>query len=274
MAKKHWIYIKRGLSEDPKHRSQMGECIWLYMHIIDRADWETGTAFDWRDKEEAADMGMPVDTLRRQRQKLEELDYIRTKQKQHSQDVFIMEWKNPRDYGSETKNPRFEGSHESPPSKNEGGIQGSNQGLNQGSNEGSNQVQAQTPTPTLDSSPSPLSNSLSNDEDEGIQIRAETLKVFYESSIGPITSLAMDKLERAAREYPNVEWYNPAFQVMVDNADHRSWNYVEKVLQGWKEHYYGWSPASDRRPAKKVTAAQSGDHKKYVTGEYADLLEY
>lgn len=155
MAKKHWIYIKRGLSEDPKHRAQMGECIWLYMHIIDRADWETGIAYDWKDKDEAADMAMPVDTLRRQRQKLEELDYIRSKQKQHSQDLYIMEWKSPRDYGAETKNPRarvvtddqpeaVEGGHGSPPST----VQGLNQGSNQGLNQGGNQVQAQVKTPT------------------------------------------------------------------------------------------------------------------------------
>lgn len=146
MAKKHWIYLKRGLSHDPKHRAQMGECIWLYMHIIDRADWETGIAYDWKDKEEAAEMGMPVDTLRRQRQKLEELDYIRAKQKQHSQDLYIMEWKNPRDYGSETKNPRTQGGHGSPPSTAQGLNQGSNQGLNQGGNQ--DQAQVKTPTST------------------------------------------------------------------------------------------------------------------------------
>jgi hypothetical protein len=166
MAKKHWIYIKRGLSEDPKHRAAMGECIWLYMHIIDRADWETGIAFDWRDKEEAADMSMPVDTLRRQRQKLEELNYIRTKQKQHSQDVFILEWRNPRDYGCEVKNPRIEGSHESPPSKVEG--------LNQGSNEGGNQVQAQVKTPTSNSKSKSYSGGLSEKDytDANAQVTA------------------------------------------------------------------------------------------------------
>lgn len=151
MAKKHWIYIKRGLSEDPKHRAQMGECIWLYMHIIDRADWETGIAFDWKDKDESADMSMPVDTLRRQRQKLEEMDYIHCAQKQHAQDIVIMEWKNPRDYGAETKNPRIQDGHQRLPSK----IQGSHenppsdvQGLNQGSSQGGNQVQAQVKTRT------------------------------------------------------------------------------------------------------------------------------
>lgn len=139
MSKKHWIYIKRGLSEDPKHRAAMGECVWLYMHIIDRADWETGIAFDWKDKEEAADMSLPLDTLRRQRQKLEEGDYIRCFQKQYSQEIKIMEWRNPRDYGCEVKNPRNQGMDETPPSE----TQGLNQGLNQGI--------AQVETPTSDS---------------------------------------------------------------------------------------------------------------------------
>lgn len=139
MAKKNWIYIKRGLSEDPKHRSQMGECIWLYMHIIDRADWETGIAYDWKDAQEAADMGLSVDTLRRQRQKLEEGDYIRCTQKQYKQEISIMEWKNPRDYSCEVKNPRFQSLDEALPSD----VQGSGHGLNH--------VARQVKTPTLDS---------------------------------------------------------------------------------------------------------------------------
>ena len=35
MTKKHWISVKRGLSEDPKHRQAMGEAVWLFLHIID-----------------------------------------------------------------------------------------------------------------------------------------------------------------------------------------------------------------------------------------------
>jgi hypothetical protein len=143
MAKKHWIYIKRGLSEDPKHRAQMGECVWLYMHIIDRADWETGIAYDWKDSQEAAEMGMPVDTLCRQRQKLDEMRYVHCEQKQHGQDIYIYEWRNPREYDTEVKNPRSQGSHEQPPS--------TVQGDNQGSNQGSNQVTLQVETPTSSS---------------------------------------------------------------------------------------------------------------------------
>lgn len=126
MAKKHWIYIKRGLSEDPKHRAQMGECIWLYMHIIDRADWETGTAFDWKDELEAAEMSMPVTTLRHQRRKLEELEYIRCKQGQRSQDIIILEWINPRDYSGGVVNHRNQSDNPLTPSEFQGDNQGDN----------------------------------------------------------------------------------------------------------------------------------------------------
>jgi hypothetical protein len=158
MAKKHWIYIKRGLSEDPKHRAAMGECIWLFMHIIDRADWETGIAIDWKDEIEAADMSMPVTTLRHQRRKLEELDYIRSKQRQRSQDIYILEWINPRNYSSEVKNPRNQGDNGLTPSE----IQGDNHGDNAGDNHVSSGVN--TPSSTSESTPSPKGAELTEKE--------------------------------------------------------------------------------------------------------------
>jgi len=154
MAKKHWIYIKRGLSEDAKHRAQMGECIWLYMHIIDRADWEMGIAYDWKDKEEAADMSMNFETLRDQRQKLERLDYIRCDLKQRGQDIKIMEWRNPRDYGSEVKNPRILGDALPLPTE----IQGYPHSYPQSDP----QVSSQPVTPTSNSKDSKTSESLKN----------------------------------------------------------------------------------------------------------------
>jgi hypothetical protein len=141
MAKKHWIYIKRGLSEDPKHRAQMGECVWLYLHIIDRADWETGIAYDWKDEAEAADMGMPVRTLREQRRKLDDLDYITCKQHQYSQDIVIKRWINPRDYSGKVIN---QGDIPMEPQK-------SNQPYTQDDNQGDTQGSSQNVTPTSNS---------------------------------------------------------------------------------------------------------------------------
>jgi hypothetical protein len=90
--KKNWIYLKRGLSEDPKHRQAMGNRIWLFMHIIDRADWETGIVNGWVDREEAEDMRMSWRTLQDQRQELEELGYITCVQKFQCQDIIIHNW--------------------------------------------------------------------------------------------------------------------------------------------------------------------------------------
>ena len=98
MSKKNWIMVKRGLSEDPKHREAMGNRIWLYLHIIDRCDWDTGIVYDWRDEDEAEDMGLNPRTLERQRQELAELGYIECKQRKQGQDIAVYNWINPRNY--------------------------------------------------------------------------------------------------------------------------------------------------------------------------------
>jgi len=98
MSKKNWIYLKRGLSQDAKHREAIGNRIWVFLHIIDRADWESGIAQDWRDKDEAEDMGIAWRTLQKQRQELDELGYITCKKTKHGQNIAIHNWINPRDY--------------------------------------------------------------------------------------------------------------------------------------------------------------------------------
>jgi hypothetical protein len=134
MAKKHWIYIKRGLSEDPKHRAAMGECVWLYLHIIDRADWEKGITYDWKDEAEAADMGMPVRTLREQRRKLDDLWYISCVQLRHNQNIIIKRWINPRDYSGKVMNTdEIEGDIPMEPLKDDEYTQGDTKGYTKGS---------------------------------------------------------------------------------------------------------------------------------------------
>lgn len=107
MAEKVWIKLKKGLSADPKHRERIGTAIWAYIHMIDRADWETGMVHDWRDQAEADLMGVGVNTMRDWRQKLANEVYIECIQKQHSLDLRIFRWVNPRSYeGGPIVNPR------------------------------------------------------------------------------------------------------------------------------------------------------------------------
>ncbi len=132
--KKQWISVKCGLSRDPQHRSRMGEAIWLFLHILDRADWDAGTVFDWKDEAEAEEMAMPLRTLRDQRRKLMELGYIHSVQRKYSQDVVIRNWVNPREYVVRTYN-----------------WQGDTQGDTQGDIQGDTQGSRKLVTPTSNS---------------------------------------------------------------------------------------------------------------------------
>ena len=105
MGKKSWVKVKRGILQ-PKHRMQLGVRIWLYLHILDRADWETGKVLEWRDADEASDLEMPIKTLRNQRAKLEEDGYISCVRGQHHQVITIHRWINPRKYDGKELNPK------------------------------------------------------------------------------------------------------------------------------------------------------------------------
>jgi hypothetical protein len=114
MTAKTWIKIKRGLL-DPKHRMALGVRVWLFIYIIDRADWDTGMIEGWKDQEAADDLEMPVRTLTTQRQELETGGYIACKQSLHGQTITIHNWTNPREYSGEVLNQRDHGTQKCVP---------------------------------------------------------------------------------------------------------------------------------------------------------------
>src|SRR3990167_5024336 len=93
--KKTWIKVKRGLLE-PAHRDRIGIRIWLYLHILDYTDWDTGTIIGWKDAEHAELLEMPHRTLQEQRQRLAEDGYISCARAFQSLTVTINNWTNPR----------------------------------------------------------------------------------------------------------------------------------------------------------------------------------
>ena len=122
--KKTWIQIKVGLVRDPKHRERMGKAVWLYLHMLDRIDWETGIVYGWRDKLEAEDMSMQWRTLQQWRQQLDELNYITCVQKGNVQDITVHKWCNPREYSGKTYNPISGGTTETVPISGKGTTEG------------------------------------------------------------------------------------------------------------------------------------------------------
>jgi len=103
MAKKTWIKLKCGILE-PKHRRNLGMAIYLYVYILDHANWDDGIVYEWVDSSVARELEMPLDTVRDHRRLLETQGYITSKQRQHSQDIIIHNWTNPRAYDGEVLN--------------------------------------------------------------------------------------------------------------------------------------------------------------------------
>lgn len=105
MSRKTWIMLKRGLVVDPKHREALGIRIWLYLYILDRTNWAQGAVLEWRDRDAADEMEMPLTTLRKQRVELEVAGYIRCQRVGNKQRMTVPKWVNPREYSGEVYNP-------------------------------------------------------------------------------------------------------------------------------------------------------------------------
>ena len=129
--KKTWIKIKRGLLE-PKHRECLGIRIWLYLYILDNTDWEIGQIREWRDKDAADEMEMPMRTLTQQRQKLIDDDYITCEVAGNKQIITIHNYTNPRRYDGEVINSKGEG-YATPRTPD---MVGTNEGTHEGTYEG------------------------------------------------------------------------------------------------------------------------------------------
>lgn len=105
MARKTFIAVKRGLL-DPRHRERLANRIWLYLHLLDIVQWDTGIITGWRDEDQAIAIEMELPTLRRQRQELEKLGYIECIRRRYTLDIRIYNYINPRVYSGVILNPR------------------------------------------------------------------------------------------------------------------------------------------------------------------------
>lgn len=125
MFRKTWIKLKRGLLE-PKHREKIGPAFWLYVYILDRADWEQGAVLEWKDPAVADELQMELTTVREHRRRLEAEGYIRVEQKQYGLKITINNWTNPREYSGKLYN---QGEAKATPKKPQGEVQGAPQGF-------------------------------------------------------------------------------------------------------------------------------------------------
>lgn len=101
--KKTWLKVKRGLLT-PEHIDKLGPRVWLYLYMLDLADWDTGTIHQWTDRAAGEALGIPSRTVKDQRERLAADGYITTERAfQHSR-VTILKWVNPREYSGKVYN--------------------------------------------------------------------------------------------------------------------------------------------------------------------------
>ena len=104
MSRKTFIKVRPGIL-DPEHRVAIGDAIYLYLYILNRADWKTGKIYDWRDKDAAEDLGYHIQSIRAQRVKLSP-KYILVEQKKYHLEITVLNWEDPRkklDHESDSK---------------------------------------------------------------------------------------------------------------------------------------------------------------------------
>jgi DnaD/phage-associated family protein len=89
-----------------------------------------------------------------------------------------------------------------------------------------------------------------------------TIFYLYEENIGPLTPLMSEILQDAEETYA-YDWISDAIRIAVEK-NVRNWRYVEAILKSWQKE---GRHEKDRRNDQE-------DRRKYIEGEYGDLIEY
>lgn len=91
LEKDHFIRLRVGFANDPKHRQAMGEAVWLYLHLHAESLFSKGN-LDRKYQTLADILGLPLRTLQRQMKKLEDAGYIELTRRAHSLSITITNW--------------------------------------------------------------------------------------------------------------------------------------------------------------------------------------
>jgi DNA replication protein len=84
----------------------------------------------------------------------------------------------------------------------------------------------------------------------------------YEENIGPLTPILSEMLREAELNYPT-DWIEDALRIAI-KKNVRNWRYIEAVLKSWQEKGRHEETRSDSEK----------DRRKYIEGEYGDLIEH
>jgi DnaD/phage-associated family protein len=104
-----------------------------------------------------------------------------------------------------------------------------------------------------------------SDPVEPVELEAQRPNIFvlYEQNIGPLTPILAEELMEAEDTYP-APWIEDAFREAVV-LNKRSLRYVQSILKRWARE--GKEDETSRRGDER-------DRRRFIEGEYADLIEH
>ena len=218
MAKKTWVKLKRGLLTDPKHRMALGNRIWLYLYMLDVTDWSTGKILEWRDKDAADELQMPLTTIRNQRREIENEGYISCRQYHNRQTITIKRWVNPREYSGKIYNTDDfddEGDQLYEPDNLDENTEGDQEGVNEGDQGG-----IQNLTPLHINHISHITESLNNGE---IDLFDACARVYEKLHGRPVTDAAAftNMIKEFIKEGVTIKDYSNAIIAMKNHPKYK-----------------------------------------------------
>jgi DnaD/phage-associated family protein len=87
--------------------------------------------------------------------------------------------------------------------------------------------------------------------------------VLYEQTVGLLSPMIADELREAEQTYP-AAWVADAFRIAAEH-NVRKWAYVRRILERWSAE--GKDDGTDRRDPR-------ADRRRYIEGEYADIIQH
>ena len=97
-----------------------------------------------------------------------------------------------------------------------------------------------------------------------LQAHRPNIFVLYEQNVGPLTPLLAEQLQDAEKNYP-APWIEDAFKEAAE-LNKRSWRYVQRILERWSTEGKGDETARRGDDRK--------DRRRFIEGEYADIIEH
>jgi len=255
MRTKTWIKVKCGLL-DPEHVDKLQHNWYLFLYMLDMADWATGTIPEWKDEYAAEEFRKPINLIREHRKQLQKDEYIICEKQQYCQHITIYNYSDPRRYDGAILN------RHKPQSSDKTEVR-----KDQSSGQSYAQSSGQTTISHAVNSHSSYShikhiNTLINKD---IVIKEKSSPTFSTDTIDRLFSYGVAKSVIREVNTSTNGWTDAAVNRLIDDLRERKGDDIGGLLA---------NALRSRCPRKYLDAVAIEDRNKYANGVYASVVNH